>query len=81
MSLVNSKTGKIKFIAKNVASEIGVNPTTFIASMKRLKDNLIVSSFTEDDGEKYYMINPYLVSVGRKNKFMYYVKKFNSTFT
>ena len=80
ISLCNTKTGKVRFIAQDLAEELGINKTTLSNSIKRLKTNLIVASILEDDGEKYYMINPYLVSVGKKQKWGYMVNKFAKAF-
>jgi len=80
ISLCNTKTGKVRFIAQDLAEELGINKTTLSNSIKRLKTNLIVASILEDDGEKYYMINPYLVSVGRKQKWGHMVNKFAKAF-
>ena len=80
MSVCDTKTGKIKFAVQSLAEEIGMNKTTFSNSIKRLKVNLIIAFILEENGEKYYIINPYLVSVGGKGKWAFTLKKFAKVF-
>ena len=80
MSLCDAKTGKIRFTAKVLSEEIGFNPTAFSASLKRLKTNFVIASICESSGDKYYLINPYLFSVGRKQKWGHLVKTFTDAF-
>ena len=81
MTRCDSKTGKIKFTVNGLASEIGFNPTSLSASLKRLKSALMIANVQERDGERFYLINPYLFSVGRRQKWGHLVKLFNEAFS
>lgn len=76
MTRCDSKTGKIKFTVNGLADEIAFNPTSLCASLKRLKQALLIANVQERDGERFYLINPYMFSVGRKQKWGHLVKLF-----
>lgn len=80
MSKINTKTGKAKFLVKNLAAEFGVNMTSISASISRLKKAALIATFTEYSGEKYYLVNPYIFSVGTRQRWGLFVQKFNSAF-
>lgn len=81
MSLCDPRTARIKFMVKNLADDLGVNPTSISASLSRLKKIMLVAQFVERNGDKYYMINPYVFSVGRKQRWGLLLQKFLSAFT
>lgn len=81
MSLCDPRTARIKFMVKNLADDLGVNPTSISASLSRLKKIMLVAQFAERNGDKYYMINPYVFSVGRKQRWGLLLQKFLSAFT
>lgn len=76
MTQCNVKTGEIRFTVKSLSEQIGMNPTSFSNSLKRLKQNLLVATVVKNSGDKYYLINPYLFSVGRKQKWGHLVSLF-----
>lgn len=80
MSKVDTRTGRARFVVKNLATEFGVNPTSISASLSRLKKAVLIATFTEYSGDKYYLVNPYLFSVGTKQRWGLFVQKFNSAF-
>jgi hypothetical protein len=80
MSLANTKTGMIRFTIKELASDLGVNPTSLSASLSRLKKQCIVATLKGDHGDRYYMINPYLFSVGTRKNWGFMLKRFKSAF-
>lgn len=75
------RTAKIKFMVKTLAEDIGMNATSVSASIAKLKKLMLVAMFIERNGEKYYLINPYIFSVGKKQKWGFYVQKFLSAFS
>jgi DNA-binding MarR family transcriptional regulator len=74
------KTARVKFMVKKLAEDIGMNATSVSASIAKLKKLMLVAMFIEEDGEKYYMINPYIFSAGKKQKWGFCVQKFFSAF-
>jgi hypothetical protein len=80
MSLVNMRSGRIKFLVKNMAEELNYTPHAVSLALSRLKKVCLVASFTERNGDKYYMINPYLFSVGSRQRWGLSIKKFFSAF-
>lgn len=80
MSLANTKTGMIRFTIKELALDLGVNPTSLSASLSRLKKQCMVATLKGDHGDRYYMINPYLFSVGSKKNWGFMLKRFKSAF-
>lgn len=80
MGRCNAKTGKVKFIVKKFAEDISMNATSLSACIANLKKAMLIATFIEEDGEKYYMINPYIFSVGKKQRWGFCVQKFFSAF-
>lgn len=76
MSQCNTKTGEIRFMVKTLAQQINMNPTSFSNSLKRLKENFLIATVLSYSGDKFYLINPYLFSVGRKQKWGHLLKLF-----
>jgi hypothetical protein len=77
MSCCDYKTGKVKFVAKTLAKRLNITATNFSASVKRLKQEFLVALVLEQNGDKYYVINPYLFSVGRRQKWGHLVSLFS----
>ena len=80
MSKVDTRTGRIRFVVKNLAAEFDVQPSSISASLSRLKKAMLVATFKEYNGDKYYMVNPYLFSVGTKQRWGLFTQKFLSAF-
>ena len=80
MSKIDTRTGRARFVVKNLATEFGVNATSISASISRLKKAVLIATFTEYSGDKYYLVNPYLFSVGTKQRWGLFVQKFSSAF-
>ncbi len=76
MAACDYKTGKVKFVAKALAKRLNITETNLSASIKRLKKEFLIALILEPNGEKYYIINPYLFSVGRKQKWGYLLSLF-----
>jgi hypothetical protein len=76
MSLVDPRTGKIKFMVKVVAEKFNYSPNAISLALSRLKKAFLLASFIDKGGEKYYMINPYLFSVGSRQRWGISIKKF-----
>lgn len=76
MSLCDEKNCILRFSVKDLAAEMNMNKTSLSHSLKRLKANLLIASGIKGCGDKYYLINPYLFSVGRKQKWGHLVKLF-----
>lgn len=68
MSCCDYKTGKVRFALKTLAKRLNIREANLSASIKRLKKEFLVASVVEYNGDKYYIINPHLFSVGRKQK-------------
>lgn len=80
MSKINVRTGRAKFMVKNLAAEFNTSASSISASISRLKKEFVVASFVEYSGDKYYMVNPYLLSVGSKQRWGLAVRTFFSAF-
>ena len=76
MTQCDVKTGEIRFMVKTLSEQINMNPTSFSNSLKRLKANFLVATIVKHSGDKYYLINPYLFSVGRRQKWGHLLKTF-----
>lgn len=76
MSQCDTRTGEIRFMVKTLAADINMNATSFSNSLKRLKTNLIIASVVKRTGDKYYLINPYLFSVGSRQKWGFSLQRF-----
>jgi hypothetical protein len=77
MARCNTSTAKIRIDAKKICEKIKIHSSSFCGSMKRLRAALIVASGKDNSG-KYYMINPYLLSVGADHKRESLQEQFNS---
>jgi DNA-binding transcriptional ArsR family regulator len=80
MSICDSRTGKIKFMVKALADELGITASSLSSSLSRLKKAKLIAPFQEENGGKYYLIDPGIFSVGSKKKQGFYLKKFDSVF-
>lgn len=76
MTQCDVKTGEVRFMIKTLSEQIDMNPASFSNSLKRLKENLLVATVVKHSGDKYYLINPYLFSVGRRQKWGLLLKAF-----
>jgi len=80
MSCCDYKTGKVKFIAKTLAQRLNITESSLSASIKRLKKEFLVALILEANSDRYYVINPYLFSVGRRQKWGHLLSLFTSAF-
>jgi hypothetical protein len=76
MTQCNAKTGEIRFMVKTLSQQINMNSTSFSNSLKRLKDNFLIVTVTNHSGDKFYLINPYFFSVGRRQKWGHLLNMF-----
>jgi len=76
MTQCDVKTGEIRFMIKTLSQQMDMNPTSFSNSLKRLKENFLIATVVKHSGDKYYLINPYLFSVGRRQKWGHLLKTF-----
>jgi hypothetical protein len=80
MAYCDTTTGRIKFMGKALAETFRVAPGNISTSISRLKKARVVAAFVDSMGEKYYMINPYYFSVGRRQKWGHSLVRFMSAF-
>lgn len=80
MSKIDTRTARARFLVKNLAIEFNVQSSSISASLSRLKKAMLIATFMEYNGDKYYMVNPHLFSVGTKQRWGLYLKKFVSAF-
>lgn len=80
MSHCDTLTGKVKFMVKTLAKTFAVTPGNISTSISRLKKAKMVALFVDSNGDRYYMINPYLLSVGRKQRWGHSLVRFMSAF-
>jgi DNA-binding transcriptional ArsR family regulator len=76
ISMCDENNCELRFSVKDLAAKIKMNQASLSNSLKRLKSNLLIASTVKNYGDKYYLINPYLFSVGRKQKWGHLVKLF-----
>lgn len=80
MSLCDTRTGKVKFMVKNLAAELGIVANSVSSSLSRLKKAKLVALFVESNGDRYFLVDPGIFSVGGKKRQGFYLKKFDSAF-
>jgi hypothetical protein len=76
LSLCDTKTGRVRFIIQELGEELGMHPTVVSSSIRRLKKHLLIANCVDPDGDRYYLINPYLLSVGRRQRWGLLLKRF-----
>ena len=65
MSHVNWRSGRARVTATFLAEEIGMQRTHVTSSIGRLRKEMLVARVREPaSGDVYFLLNPYLVSVG-----------------
>jgi hypothetical protein len=68
-SHVNTKTGRIKISIEHIAEELEVKSSDIRTSLSRLKKVLLIASYSDKKtGEKFYLLNPLVFSVGGRSK-------------
>lgn len=80
MSFCDTKTARIKFSVSYLAGKIGTSPPNVSTSISRLKKALLVARLKDSRGLDFYMINPYLFSVGSRQRWGFHLKEFMSAF-
>lgn len=80
ISYMDSKTAKVRFTLKILSEQINMHSSSVSASLKRLKDAFIIAKVVERNGDKYYLISPYLISVGSKKKWGHLHSLFTNAF-
>jgi len=80
MCLCDARTGRIRFMVKNLAEEFGIVANSLSSSLSRLKKVKLIAPFQESNGGRYFLVNPRLFSVGGYNKRKYLIHKFDSAF-
>jgi DNA-binding transcriptional ArsR family regulator len=59
------RSGRVKVTAKCLAEQLGMRIQDVTNSLKRLRDNLVISkAYDQTTGETYFLFNPWYVSVG-----------------
>ena len=76
ISMCDENNCELRFSVKDLAAKIKMNQTSLSNSLKRLKSNLLIASTVKNCGDKFYLVNPYLFSVGRKQKWGHLVSLF-----
>lgn len=76
----DTMTGRVKFMVKTLAETFSVTPGNISTSISRLKKAKLVALLVDTNGERYYMVNPYCFSVGRKQRWGAQLVRFMSAF-
>lgn len=75
---MDSRSGRIKITVNFIAEQLGVKASDVSASITRLKKcRLVCSIYNSSTGEKFFLVNPAVFSVGGKNKRVALLKTFN----
>jgi Tfp pilus assembly protein PilX len=62
---VNWRSGQAQITPNGLAEQLGVQPSNCRMSVSRLRKNMLISRIVNRrSGESYYLVNPYLASVG-----------------
>lgn len=70
-------TAKIRLTAAGIAEQLGTRRTDVVHSLSRLKRlSLLAAVKCPRTGECYYMLNPYLASVGAGKKWAWIYRQF-----
>lgn len=80
MSHCNSRNGKIRVKLSELADQTNTRATDIASSISRLKKNKIIATMTDEMNDRYYAINPYLMSVGRRQFWAMQAKRFLAEF-
>ena len=65
MAYMNWRSGRVPITAKALAERLQIQLPTCVSSLTRLKKELLVTRVVDrNTGENYYLLNPYVASVG-----------------
>ena len=66
---LNWRSGRMRVTASNLAKETKMYVSVVVNSLKRLRDNLVISKvYEESTGETYFLFNPWYVSAGSSKR-------------
>lgn len=75
---MDARSGRVKTTVNFIAEQFAVKPSDISASITRLKKcRLVCSIYNSQTGERFFLVNPALFSVGGKNKRAALIKTFN----
>ena len=65
MAYMNWRSGRVPITAKALAERLQIHLPTCVSSLTRLKKEMLVTRVVDrNTGENYYLLNPYVASVG-----------------
>tara|TARA_R100001082_G_C4341746_1_gene150454 strand:- start:541 stop:933 length:393 start_codon:yes stop_codon:yes gene_type:complete len=77
MSEMNWRSGKVRITAKALSKKLGISFPVCVSSITRLRKELLVVRVKEErSGELYFLLNPYVASVGGAQRKGYLWKQF-----
>lgn len=66
---LNWRSGRMRVTASHLAKETKMDVSVVVNSLKRLRDNLVISKvYEEATGETYFLFNPWYVSAGSSKR-------------
>ena len=66
---LNWRSGRMRVTASHLAKETKMDVSVVVNSLKRLRDNLVISKvYEETTGETYFLFNPWYVSAGSSKR-------------
>lgn len=66
---LNWRSGRMRVTASHLAKETKMDVSVVVNSLKRLRDNLVISKvYEEATGESYFLFNPWYVSAGSSKR-------------
>ena len=65
MAHINWRSGRVPITAKALAERLGIKLPVCVSSLTRLKKEMLVARVVDrNSGDNYYLLNPYVASVG-----------------
>jgi hypothetical protein len=65
MAHMNWRSGRVPITAKALAERLGIKLPVCVSSLTRLKKEMLVARVVDrNNGDNYYLLNPYVASVG-----------------
>jgi hypothetical protein len=65
MAHMNWRSGRVPITAKALAERLGIKLPVCVSSLTRLKKEMLVARVVDrNSGDNYYLLNPYVASVG-----------------
>ena len=66
---LNWRSGRMKVTATHLAKQTKMDTSVVINSLKRLRDNLVISKvYDEVTGESYFLFNPWYITAGSSKR-------------